>query len=242
VWAACAQLGQANLAGLRGDYERARILSAEVERTALAAGNRSLLNGVQLTRGFAALGAQRTEEAFTEFSRMMDPTDQAYQAPQCVWVADYLAEAAALSGYTDQALAVLGSLEELIGDTTAPGVLRAMALARATLADDDGAQQRFGEARELVPAARPWYQARLELAHGTWLRRQHRVRESRGPLSLAHAVFDAVGAAAWAARASQELAAFGQRAERDTPETIALLVLRVANGTFSGLHLSRHWS
>jgi len=61
----------------------------------------------------------------------------------------------ALSGHTDQALAVLGSLEELIGDTTAPGVLRAMALARATLADDDRAQQRFGAARELVPAAPP---------------------------------------------------------------------------------------
>jgi len=80
VWAACAQLGQASLAGLRGEYERAKSLSAEVEQTALVAGNRSLLNGVQLTRGLAALGFHRPEEAFTELCRMMDRADQAYHS------------------------------------------------------------------------------------------------------------------------------------------------------------------
>jgi len=198
-------------------------LSAEVERTALAAGNRSLLNGVQLTRGFAALGAQRAEEAFSEFSRMMDRTDRAYQAPQCVWAADYLAEAAVLGGRTDQAVTVLHELEELIGDTTAPGVLRAMALARATLADSEAAEQRFAEARKLASAAPPWYRARLELACGSWLRRQRRIADSRGPLLSAHAVFDSLGAAAWVARASQELAASGQRAEPSAPDAWAKL-------------------
>jgi ATP/maltotriose-dependent transcriptional regulator MalT len=213
VWAACAQLGQANVAGLRGDYDRARSLSAEVERIALAADNRALLDGVQLSRGFTALGAGRPDEAFTEFSRMMDRTDQAYQSPQCAWAADYLAEAAALSGRTHQALAVLHQLEELIDHTTAPGVLRAMALVRVALADQDAAELRLAEARELAPAAPPWYQARLDLAYGSWLLDRRRIGPARDALRFAHATFDALGAGAWANRASQKLAESGQQAE-----------------------------
>jgi DNA-binding CsgD family transcriptional regulator len=187
-------------------------MSGEVERIAVEAGNRSLINGVQLTRGFAALGAQRPAEAFTEFSRMMDPTDQAYQAPQCACAADYLAEAAVLSGHTGQATAVLACLGKLVGDTIAPGVVRAMALSRAVLASDDIAEQRFVEARELAPTAPVWYQARLDLAYGSWLRRQRRTDESRGALTRARAAFDSHGATAWAERASQELGTCGQQA------------------------------
>ena len=223
VWAACAQLGQANIAGLRGDYERARSLSGEVERIAVEAGNRSLLNGVQLTRGFAALGTQRPAEAFTEFNRMMDRNDQAYQAPQCAWAADYLAEAAVLSGHAGQAAAVLGGLEKLVGGTTAPGVLRAMALSRAVLADDDAAKQRFAEARELAATAPPWYQARLDLAYGSWLRRQRRMAQAQEPLTSARAVFQTLGAAAWAERASQEMGAPGREAQARAPGAWAKL-------------------
>ncbi len=88
-----------------------------------------------------------------------------------------------------------------------------MALSLAILAGDDAAERRFGEARELAAAAPPWYRARLDLAYGAWLRRQGRLADSHGPLSSAHAVFGTLGAAAWAARASQELYASGQHAE-----------------------------
>jgi len=238
VWAACAQLGQANLAGLRGEYERARSLSGEVEQTALVAGNRSLLNGVQLTRGLAALGSDRPAEAFTELCRMMDRTDQAYHSPQCAWAIDYLAEAAALSGRSDHALAVLQELDELIGDTTAPGVTRAMTLSRVILSDDSNAEPRFGKARELAAAASPWYRARLDLVYGSWLRRERRVAESRGPLRSAQAAFDALGAAAWSARARNELAATGQRTERDASDawaTLSAQELQIAQLAAQGL-------
>jgi DNA-binding CsgD family transcriptional regulator len=210
VWAACAQLGLANVAGLRGDYDRARTLAAEVERTALTAGNRALLSGVQLSRGFAALGADRPEEAFTEFSRMMDPDDQAYQSPQCAWAADYYAEAAALSGRSGRAVAVLEQLEDLTSATTAPGVRRAMALAGAFLSDEE---DHLELARELAPGAPPWYRARLDCACGSWLLGRQRIAEARPMLRSAHAVFDAMGATAWAGRASRELTGSGQRAE-----------------------------
>jgi ATP/maltotriose-dependent transcriptional regulator MalT len=223
VWAACAQLGQADVAGLRGDYDRACALSGDVERIALETGNRSLLNGVQLARGLAALGAQHPAEAFTQLSRMMDRSDPAYQAPQCAWAADYLAEAAALSGHTGHAAAILDGLQDLAGDTTAPGVLRAMALSRAVLADDDAAEQRFAAARELAASASPWYRARLDRAYGSWLRRQQRIADAHEPLSSAQAAFGTLGATAWAQRASRELGASGQPAGSHVPGAWAKL-------------------
>jgi DNA-binding CsgD family transcriptional regulator len=119
-----------------------------------------------------------------------------------------------LSGREEQAAAIVGDIEELAGGTTAPGVLRAMALARAVLAGDDTAERRFAEAREHAAGAPAWYGARLDLAHGTWLRGQGRAPQAREPLRAALAAFDSLGAAAWTARTQAELAASGQRARR----------------------------
>jgi ATP/maltotriose-dependent transcriptional regulator MalT len=212
VWAAWAQLGLANVAGLRGDYDRARSLSAEIERIALAAGNRALLSGVQLSRGFAALGSEQPEEAFTELSRMMDRTDQAYQSPQCAWAVAFFAEAAALSRRVEEARVVLGQLEELTAFTTAQSVRRAMALARAVLADENAAEWRLEQARKLAPAGSPWYRARLDLTYGSWLLSRRQIAAARDALRSAHGTFEALGAAAWAARASRKLAESGQQA------------------------------
>jgi hypothetical protein len=166
VWTACAQLGQANLAGLHGDHTRAETLAAAVERVAVVAGNRALLNGVQLVRGLTALGVQAPDQAYGPLARMMDPSDVAYQMPQSVWALDQFADAAALTDRVDHARSVLHDIEGLTATTTAPGILRSMALARALLAEDDEAEARFDEARMLAAAASPWYRGRLDLAHG----------------------------------------------------------------------------
>jgi hypothetical protein len=74
VWTACAQLGRANLAALHGERVEAEHLAATVEQVALLTGNRSLLNGIQLVRGLAALGVETPEQALFELGRMMDRT------------------------------------------------------------------------------------------------------------------------------------------------------------------------
>ena len=218
LWAACARLAQGNLAGLRGDPATALSLATDVETEALKAGNRSIVNGVQLTRGLAALGDGRAAEAFDEFRVMLDPADVAYQSPQCVWAIDYLAESALLSGRRDDALAPLAHIESLAGHTPASGVVRALAYARAVLADKATAEELFNEAIKLKASATPWYCARLDLAHGSWLRRERRVMESRRPLTAAQVVFDALGARAWSARAMQELAATGRKTRQHQPD------------------------
>jgi DNA-binding CsgD family transcriptional regulator len=217
LWAACARLGQGNLAGLRGDPAAALAIGAEVEKDAARSGNRALLDGVQLTRGFAALGDGRPGDAFDEFRRMFDPDDVAYQYPQCAWAIDYLAESASLSGRREEALPPLRHIEALTVDTPASGVVRALAYARAVLAAEDQAEALFDSAARLKVSASPWYCARVDLAQGSWLRRRRRVAESRRPLAAAQAVFDALGAAAWSARAMQELAATGRRTRQHEP-------------------------
>ena len=238
VWTACARLGQGNLAGLRGDAARALDIAAEVEKEAVKAGNRSLLNGVQLVRGLAALGGGRPGDALDEFGRMVDRDDIAYQYPQCAWAIDYLAEAASLSGRGEEAAEPLRHIEELADGTTASGVTRALAYARAVLADDDEAEALFAAADGLKAGAPPWYGARVDLAYGSWLRRQRRVAESRRPLASAQAVFDALGAAAWSERAIKELAATGRRARQHEPDAWSKLSaqeLQVARLAAQGL-------
>lgn len=238
LWAACGRLGQGNLAGLRGDPASALAIAAEVEADAAKTGNRSLLNGVQLTRGFAALGDGRPGDAFGEFKHMVDANDAAYQYPQCAWVIDYLAESASLSGRGEEALGPLRHVEELAVDTTASGVVRALAYARAVLAGDNEAQALFEEAVRLKVNASPWYCARVDLAYGSWLRRHRRVAESRRPVMAAQAVFDALGAVAWSTRAMRELQASGQRVRRHKPDAWSKLSaqeLQVAQLAAQGL-------
>jgi ATP/maltotriose-dependent transcriptional regulator MalT len=205
---------------------------------ALLTGNRSLLNGVQLVRGLAALGSDAPEDAFAPLARMMDPADQAHHVPQSVWALDHFADAAALTGRVDDGRRVLRRFEALTRTTDAPGVQRPLALARALLANDDEAESRFAEARAVAAAASPWYRARLDLAHGAWLRRRRRVVESRDVLRSAQAVFDALGATGWTGRAQRELRAAGQRpqhAEQDGWATLSAQELQIAQLAAQGL-------
>jgi DNA-binding CsgD family transcriptional regulator len=90
-----------------------------------------------------------------------------------------------------------------------------------------GAGQRRGGRRDPVPRGhRPHRPYRLRadlprayLVYGEWLRRQRRSRDARDRLARAYQIFDSVGAAAFAERASVELRATGGHARQRTIET-----------------------
>ncbi|MGW4241907.1 BREX system ATP-binding domain-containing protein, partial [Nocardia sp. NPDC004722] len=172
IWQACAALGKANLAALRGLSSDSAALLAEVERAAVLSGNEGLLNGVQLSKGLSRLGCADPEGAYQQLRRMMDPADPAYHALQSYWAIDYLAEAAADADRVEDARAIVARMEPMLAHTDSLGVHRAYRFAHALLAPDDEAEVRFARAYELAAAASPWYRARLDLAYGTWLRRQ----------------------------------------------------------------------
>jgi DNA-binding NarL/FixJ family response regulator len=117
-------------------------------------------------------------------------------------------------------------------------VLRSIALARVILADDDEAEARLADARDLAAQAPPWYRGRLDLAQGSWFRRRRQISEALEALRSAQAVFDAPGAVAWAARAERELRATGERphhTDRDAWARLSAQDLQIAQLAAQGL-------
>jgi DNA-binding CsgD family transcriptional regulator len=217
TWAACARLGLANLAAIRGRQRLAMRLIGEVQEAAVVSGNVSIGNGLQLTRGLAALGQEDQGLAFEELGRMLDPDSPTYQEPQCAWALDYYAEAAHGVGKIREARVALRRIEDLAQGTPAGGVRRAISLARVWLAEEDEEPEYLAAARKECEHSSPWYRARLDLAHGSLLRRRRRITEARELLDSAHRSFERLDAPAWAARAKRELAATGQTPHRHRP-------------------------
>ncbi|GAB3443288.1 LuxR family transcriptional regulator [Phycicoccus ginsengisoli] len=211
VWFACAVLGQANLAALHGESDRAHDVLKDAERVAVYTANGALLNGVLLSRGLAELGRERPAEAYAHLRRMMVPADPAYHRTQRAWAVDYLAEAALACGEVEDARAILHGLDEHVAGIPSSGVRRSVSYAHALLATDEEAETMFARAYDLEATTSPWYRARLDLAHGSWLRRHRRAAASRPHLQSALYTFEALSARAWADRAARELRAGGSR-------------------------------
>jgi len=237
LWASCAQLVQALLAGRRGDTAAAAKLAAEAERVLLTGGVTPLLALVQLARGTVALGAGRYDEAYEQLARIFDPQDPAYHPHLRAWALVDLAEAAAGSGYQDAARRHHAALIAEAAATGSPLLRASLAVAAPMLATDD-AQALFEAAFDSGLAAWPLHRARLQLAYGMWLRRRQQAGESRAPLRAARDIFDALGADAWAGRARRELRAAGERSGQPAPRALDLLApqeLQIARLAAEGL-------
>ena len=155
----------------------------------------------------------------------------------------FLAEAAVRADRRDDARAVIADLEE-VARTTPSATLRVqLSYARAVLADDEDAERLYLAALAEDLVRWPWTKARLELAYGSWLRRQRRVAESRAPLRAARTTFDLIGAAGWAEHARAELRATGERLatgegdarDRSAAETLSAQELQIARLAAQGL-------
>ena len=238
LWAACAQLVQAVLAARLGDTTTATELAAQAERVLLTAGLPPLLAQVQLARGTAALGAGRHDEAYEQLARIFDPHDAAYHPHLRAWALADLAEAAAGGGYQEAARRHHAELTREAAAAGSPLLRASLAVAAPMLAVGDDAQALFDAAFDADLTAWPLHRARLQLAHGMWLRRRQQAGESRAPLRAARDTFDALGAGAWAGRARRELRAAGERSGQPAPRALDLLApqeLQIARLAAEGL-------
>jgi len=240
VWGATARIAVAVADAVGGGSDSVHRLLAEAEQTAMSTPNASssLLSAVQLARGVAELGVDHPEQAYAELRRVFVPTDPAYQQIQQFWALGYLADAAVPTGRRDEAIALVDSLADLTGPVPSPASLVAVAYARAVLADDASADELFRAALDGAASHYPWHRARLQLAHGAWLRRQRRVTESRDPLRAARGTFTALRAHAWADRADHELRATGERGWRPAArprERLSVQESRIAELAAQGL-------
>jgi DNA-binding CsgD family transcriptional regulator len=167
--------------------------------------------------GLAALAAGRAGDAYDEFRQIYDVDDPAHHVVPSCWYVGELAEAAAHSGHGSEARGLIQHLEPMVEGSTSLWIRSAFSYAHAQLASDAAFEQRLGDALPLTNRW-PFQRARLQLSQGTWLRRQRRIADARGPLRAARDAFDAIGAPAWAARARQELRAAGEQSQAQRPE------------------------
>ncbi|WP_337060628.1 helix-turn-helix transcriptional regulator [Kineococcus sp. G2] len=124
-------------------------------------------------------------------------------------------EAALRTGREDLARRWLDELEVFATGTRAPAAVAVVEHGRALLSDSGGAEEHFHRALAAHAASlRTPDRARTELAFGEHLRRARRRVDAREHLRTALALFEDLGAVAWAERAAQELRASGETARR----------------------------
>lgn len=238
LWKAAADTIVSAIAGMRGDEDAAEQASAEAERIALPTGGNMIVALAQFGRVSAALGASRHDDAYEAAERLFDPTDPAHHPAMASWIIGDLAEAALHAGRVEEARARVAQVEAAAGDNPTFWIALGLRHARALLADDDQAQERFKEALGADLGRWPFQRARLLLAHGQWLRRQRRITESRAPLRDARDAFDALDCAAFSQQARRELRASGESSRRRDPaarDQLTAQELQIAHLAAEGL-------
>jgi DNA-binding CsgD family transcriptional regulator len=223
IWNDAQIVNEAKWAALRGDSEHALRLVAQGEHSPVLRDLNDLLCCLQLARGFALITSGRHAEAVDALLRVFDPGDPMFHQRERFTGVMFLAEAAVRAGRAGEARAVLAGLEQVAATTPAPLLHTQLSYARAVLAGDAEAEKQFAAALQADLTRWPWTRARLELAYGSWLRRQRRVAESRLPLRSAQTTFDLIGAAHWAGQARTELRAAGERMPAPRPAAATAL-------------------
>lgn len=231
-WQVAARAGQAMHEALRGEVDEAFRLADEVLASPLMSGVRSVTAAAQHARGVAANAAGRHDEAFDLLLRVFVPSDPAHHPDMSGWALPDLADAALRSGRRDEIQDILAAAANRAIRLPSPMLRRSLSYADVVVNPGEAA---FERARSLDLTEWPLHRARLDLAHGTWLRRDKRILESRVPLRAARDGFDALGAAAWARTAREELRAAGEEGAQVTVERLTVQEFRTAELAAAGL-------
>jgi DNA-binding CsgD family transcriptional regulator len=238
-YVAVGQLAEAIAAVEMGRDDLAEQLIGAAEAMLLPLGANPLLALVALARGRQALAHDRFAEAYVQLRRIFDPNDAAYHQFVGGWMLADVADAAK-QGDGDREVVdeFLHEWEAVASATGAPHLDVQLRYAKAVLAEEGNAEPLFESAMGAGADGWPFYAARAQLAYGAWLRRQHRMADSRAPLREAAQSFEALGLLRLAERALRELRASGETPRRRVPEAWAQLTpqeLQIAELAAEGL-------
>jgi DNA-binding CsgD family transcriptional regulator len=207
TWSALAPYGAMGLAALRGDEHGA---SALIEATIK-----------DVTRRGEGIGITFAELANATLNNGLGHYDKAAAAGQrataygkdlaCLcWALVELIEAAARCGMTETATGAYRQLTEMASATGTDWALGAQARSCALLSEGEAAERLYRESIARLGKTRLRVDlARAHLLYGEWLRRERRRLDAREQLRTAHGMLEAMGVAAFAARAQRELQATG---------------------------------
>jgi DNA-binding CsgD family transcriptional regulator len=238
IWSTGQLVNDARAAGLRGDSQRALELADEAEYAPTLRNLNNFRACAQLARGYAWITAGRHAEAYEALRRLFDPLDPSYHQREHFAGVMYLAEAAVHAGRRDDARKIITEMELVATITSSPLLHVHLLYARAVLADDEDAERLYLDGLDADLTRWPWVRARIQLAYGSWLRRQRRVTESREPLRAAQATCELIGARTWAEQARSELRAAGERAaarDHAAQDALSAQELQIARLAAEGL-------
>ena len=200
----------------RGREEEARLAAEEVSSEARTRGQGLAETIAQYFLTMLELGLGHYEQARAHALNVYE-ADSLYLGS--LSLADVI-EATARSGDLETAEAALARLSARARASGTPWALGLLARGSALLARDEDAEALYTEALDHLGRSGVTTElARAHLLYGEWLRRQRRRCDARAQLRLAHDKFQAMGAGAFAARASAELLATGERARRRVIKT-----------------------
>jgi DNA-binding CsgD family transcriptional regulator len=203
-------LAGAMVAARRGETSAAGQVAAGADAALTSAGVYPLLSMVQFVRGTAALADGDPAGAFDALFEACHAGGRAYQQNARAWLLTDLMDAAALSGRLGEVRPLHAELSDLARRSGSPQLLVATAASAPLLADHRQAEAVFATAFAAGVEQWPWQHGSLLLAFGRWLRRQRRPAQSREALRSAYALYEGIGAPAWAERAAIELRASGE--------------------------------
>jgi hypothetical protein len=213
------------LKALVGDTQEAlrRATEAELQE---ARGRNAMLSLLQLARGVVSLGAGRNRDAYRTLRAGFDLADPSFhQAEQFISLM-FLADAAVRAGHREDARGLVAELELTARATLSPMHHINLMYARAVLAADEDAEDFHLAALRQDLSDWPYARAKVELAYGSWLRRQNRVPQAQVLLTSAQSTFDRIGALPCGDEARLELRATG--APIDWPESSAERLRQIA--------------
>ncbi|GAB7046558.1 helix-turn-helix transcriptional regulator [Catenuloplanes indicus] len=237
-WAMGAALAEAAVSARRGQVAPAHALADRTEATLTDERATPLVALVQLVRGTAGLAAGDPQAALDALLRMFDPHGGAYNRNLRGWGFTDLMDAAALTGRLDAVRDLHAEMTELAARTGSPQLTAATAASAPLLAAAGTAEAAFDRALASGLHDWPWQRGSLLLHYGSWLRRQRRRTEARGPLRAAYEAYESIGAQAWAERAAEELRSAGENVSglaRPAMDTLTSQELQIAQLAAEGL-------
>jgi DNA-binding CsgD family transcriptional regulator/tetratricopeptide (TPR) repeat protein len=237
-WHVSALAAHGVVAALRGDLGAADGLVDEAERIAAPYRFVAANAVIVVARATSAAAAGDHDRAFAHLARLHDPFDPARHPMHGLWSLAAFADAALACGEEDAARKVLAELRPEVAATASPAGRMNLVHAAAVLATEDDAETRFRAAVRASSVTWPHEHHRLLLAFGSWLRRRHRVQESRGYLRAARDGFDDLGSGPWGARAREELRTTGEQShtrERDVADELSPQEAQIAAMVAEGL-------
>jgi len=214
---AAAPYGRLTIAALRGrEAEFSEVVETTV-REAEARGEGSVLTVFEFLSGTLYNGLSRYDAALAAVL----PAERFHSEGQAIWALTELIEAAVRCGDPERARRAFDRVRETTSAAGTDWALGIEARCRALLSEGTEAGELYEEAISRLGRTSIQVQlARAHLLYGEWLRREHRHRDAREPLRIAHELFSDFGMDAFAERAQRELQATGERARKRTVETV----------------------